>query len=137
MVGKKIFSIFEILIGFLLFACIWFNGRENAVNALGFEINLKNGLMIAGFFYLIRSIVQYVAESAEATSMNFMKKSVLFFEMTTGIVMMITCFCDGKDTPIEKALNTEITMYHGLVVLGVFFACKAVLQLAFDQVSEV
>ncbi|MFN8578590.1 MAG: hypothetical protein U0354_17320 [Candidatus Sericytochromatia bacterium] len=51
--------------------------------------------------------------------------------------MIITGFCDGRETIIEKYLGTEIIYHHGLGFLGMLYASKAVLQLVFEDNSVV
>jgi hypothetical protein len=138
MVGKKLFSVGEIALGLFFIVCVFFNGRETSFsNSLGFDLNIKTAVMAGGAFYLIRGVVQMISELAEPTSKSFMKKSILFFEVITAFVMMITGFCDGRETIIEKAFDTEIILHHGLVFLGMLYASKAVLQLVFEDNSVV
>lgn len=138
MVGKKIFSIGEIALGLFFVLCVFLNGRESSLgSSLGFDLNIINAVLVGGLFYLIRSIVQMVSELAEPTSKSFMKKSILFFEVITAFAMIITGFCDGRETIIEKAFETDFTVNHGLVFLGMLFASKAVLQLVFEDNSVI
>lgn len=138
MIGKKIFSVIEIVLGVFFIICVFFNNRESSLgSSLGFELNIKNAVMVGGAFYLLRSIIQMVSELAEPTSKSFMKTSILIFEVITGFAMIITGFCDGRETIIEKYLGTEIIYHHGLVFLGMLYASKAVLQLVFEDNSVV
>ncbi len=133
---KKIFSVGEIVLGIFFIICVFFNERETSFSkALGFELNIKNALLFGGLFYLLRSVIQIITELAEPTSKTFMRKFVLFFEIVTSFAMVITGFCDGRETIIEKYFDSEITVNHGLVFLGMLYISKSLLQLAFEDNS--
>lgn len=138
MVGKKIFSIIEIILGIVLILCVFFNGRSTSLSSsIGFDLNLKTAVIAIGGFYLIRSIVQMVSELAEPTSKSFFKTLLSFFEIITAFALMLSGFCDGRETIIEKYFETEIILHHGLVFLGMLYASKAVVQLITEDNSVV
>lgn len=136
MVLKKLFAVGEIVIGLFFVICVFFNERESSFGSnLGFELNIKNALLFGGVFYLIRSVTQLIAELAEPTSQTFLRTFVSFFEVITSFAMIITGFCDGRETIIEKYFQNEITIHHGLVFLGMLYLSKSVLQLVFEDNS--
>lgn len=133
---KKLFSVGEIVLGVFFVVCVFFNDTESSLGkSLGFELNIKNALLFGGLFYLLRSVVQIISELAEPTSKTFLKKFVLFFEIVTSFAMVITGFCDGRETIIEKYYDSTITINHGLVFLSMLYLSKSLLQLAFDDNS--
>lgn len=138
MAGKKIFSIIEIALGILLVLCVFFNDRETSVSSsLGFDLNLKTAAIAIGIFYIIRSIVLMVTNLADPTSKSFLKTLLSFFEIVTSFVLIISGFCDGRETIIEKYFETEITVHHGFVFLGMLYASKAIFQLITEDNSVV
>ncbi len=137
MIRKKIFAGLEIILGLFLMVCIFFNKSDSLNSAIGFDLSLQNAIIILGIFYLLRGMIQLVVEMSDPGTTGFMKRFFLFLEVFSGTIIVILAFSDGRETPLEKILNFEPNMYHGIIILGVFYAVKSVLQLLFEQVGEV
>lgn len=131
---KKLLSVLEILIGVTLVVCFFLNGKETGIKGIiGFDLNVVNGVIIVGSFYVLKTLYNLIVEMAEPTSASFARKFLMFFQIITGFGLIITGVCDGRDTIIEKFFQVEILANHGVVVLGVYYASRSVAQLFFEE----
>lgn len=131
---NRVLSILEILVGISLVVCFFFDGNDTVIKGvIGFDLNIVNGVIIVGSFYVLKTLYNLIMEMAEPTSASFARKFLMFFQILTGFTLIITGLCDGRDSIIEKFFEVEIIANHGAVVLGVYYASRSVAQLFFEE----
>ncbi len=134
MLAKKIFHGAETAMGAFLILASYCENRPTGIEAsLGREFNLKQAVIMIGIFYIIAGIIQFLEDMSEPTTVLFIKKLLLWFEIFSGFALLISSLCDGRNTPIEALLGMEITVHHGVMILGVYFTTKALIKLLLEM----
>ncbi len=131
---KKFLSILEMLSAIFLIVCFFLEGKQTGISkTVGFEFNVVNAVIAIGAFYVLKTMLILVVEMADPVSSNFLKKFIMFFQILAGFSLIVSGLCDGRDTVIEKFFDVEIIANHGVVVLGVYYASRSLVQLFFEE----
>lgn len=123
---RKILLGSELLLGILLIICILYNNKSSPLSSiLGIDLNLKNGTMIAGIFYFIKEIINFVIVHSEATTPSFIQSFLIIMEILTGSFMALTSYCHDRVTFIESNLEIDLTINYGIAALGLLYIFKS------------
>jgi len=123
---KKIILGAELLLGIILILCVFFNNKSSPISSIiGMDLNLKNGTMVAGIFYFIKEIINFIVIHSEATTPSFLQSFLIIMEILTGAFMALTAYCHDKVTFIESNLEMDLTVNYGIAALGLLYVFKS------------
>lgn len=135
MFRQRLMGILELGMGAFLILCALYDSGSGR-SSLGFEFTLRNGVLFAGVFYILTSLVRFVLDVAEATSPSFIRSFLTLFEAFSGFAMVISAYCHGSETSFEVLFDHDITIHYGVAILGVYYASRALFQVIVEQTGN-